>query len=157
DKPIETPNYLKWNPKGASDGELVFVAGNPGSTQRLNTVAQLEFDRDQLLPNELNMIRRRIRVLRDFSKTSAEHERQAASEIFNLENAVKELNGEKNGLDTWRVMENKRKDEEKFKVAVFAKPELKEKYGSAWDEIAASQRKAATRVKERFYRSTDSR
>ena len=45
-KPADTPNYLKWNAKGAGDGDLVFVSGHPGSTQRLDTVSQLEFERD---------------------------------------------------------------------------------------------------------------
>ena len=30
DKPAETPNYLKWSPKGSADGELVFTTGPPG-------------------------------------------------------------------------------------------------------------------------------
>src|SRR5262250_690111 len=50
-KPIDSRNYLKWNPKGADEGELVFVSGNPGSTDRLATLAQLEFQRDYQLPN----------------------------------------------------------------------------------------------------------
>src|SRR5437667_1949795 len=62
-KPIESPNYLKWNPKGAADGDLVFVAGHPGSTQRLDTVAQLELERDMIEPNSLKILRRRIHVL----------------------------------------------------------------------------------------------
>jgi len=44
-RPLENKNYLKWNSKGASENELVFVTGHPGSTQRLDTVAQLEFER----------------------------------------------------------------------------------------------------------------
>src|SRR5208283_3412273 len=43
-KPIDSKDYLKWNPKGADDGELVFVSGHPGSTQRSDTYAQLQFD-----------------------------------------------------------------------------------------------------------------
>src|SRR5207248_2303606 len=50
-KPIESKDYLKWNPKGAKDEELVFVAGHPGSTSRLDTLAQLEVERDLATPS----------------------------------------------------------------------------------------------------------
>ena len=29
-KPIDSKDYLKWNPKGADDKDLVFVSGHPG-------------------------------------------------------------------------------------------------------------------------------
>ena len=45
-KPLHTDNYLKWSAKGAAPGELVFVSGNPGSTSRQDTVAQLLLERD---------------------------------------------------------------------------------------------------------------
>src|ERR1700744_927692 len=50
-KPIDSKDYLKWNPKGAADGDLVFVSGNPGSTDRSDTVAQLEYQRDVEFPS----------------------------------------------------------------------------------------------------------
>jgi hypothetical protein len=53
-KPIDSKDYLKWNPKGAKDEELVFVAGHPGSTSRLDTLAQLEVERDLTTPSVLN-------------------------------------------------------------------------------------------------------
>src|SRR5260370_9798085 len=62
-KPIDSRNYLKWNPKGASDDDLVFVSGHPGSTQRLDTVAQLTFERDYALPKALKMLRKHLAVL----------------------------------------------------------------------------------------------
>src|SRR3954465_2392199 len=42
-KPPRPKHYLKWSPAGSNDGELVFVAGHPGRTSRLNTVAHLEY------------------------------------------------------------------------------------------------------------------
>ena len=155
-KPIDTPNYLKWNVRGAGDGDLVFVAGNPGSTQRLDTVTQLELDRDLILPAELKLFRSRIDTLRRYSATGEEHMRQASSRIFGFENSVKAISGDLRGLEDKHVMDTKRADEEKFKAAVLAKADLKSQYGGAWSEIADSTRKAATRVKEQFFHSMDS-
>jgi hypothetical protein len=156
-KPIDTPNYLKWNPKGAADEELVFVSGNPGTTQRLDTLAQLEAERDADLPNILKMLRGRLTVMRDFSASSPEHARQATTEILELENSVKALDGDFRGLNDKHVMDTKRSDEEKFKAAVMANPQWKAAYGSAWDEIAAAEKKSVSRIKEQFFHSTDSR
>jgi hypothetical protein len=155
-KPIDTPNYLKWNTRGAGDGDLVFVSGNPGSTQRLDTVPQLELDRDLILPSELKLFRNRIDTMRRYSATSEEHARQASSRIFGFENSVKAISGDLRGLEDKHVMDTKRADEEKFKAAVLAKADLKSQYGGAWNEIADAARKASTRVKEQFFHSMDS-
>src|SRR5215475_9748899 len=66
-KPIETKDYLKWNPKGAADGDLVFVSGHPGSTERLDTTAQLAYERDMVEPTTLKILKNRIGTLKDFS------------------------------------------------------------------------------------------
>jgi hypothetical protein len=155
-KPIETPNYLKWNVKGAADGDLVFVSGHPGSTQRNDTMAQLEFDRDSVLPMELRLLHDRINVLRRFSATSEEHARQASSRIFGLENSVKAITGDLRGLQDKHVMDTKGADEERFQTAVNNKADLKAKFGSAWNEIAAATQKASTRIKQQFFHSMDS-
>ena len=55
-KPLKTDNYFKWSDNGAVPGEPVFVVGNPGSTDRLKTVAQLEYDRDITYPRTLEML-----------------------------------------------------------------------------------------------------
>src|SRR4029453_9393604 len=66
-KPAATPHFLKWNTDGAKDGDLVFVSGHPGSTSRQNTVAQLELERDVLLPRFLAQSRRRLAFLREWA------------------------------------------------------------------------------------------
>jgi hypothetical protein len=156
-RPIDTPNYLPWNSKGAADGELVFVSGNPGSTSRLDTFAQLEEQRDAFLPTVLNLLKDRNAVLERFSKTSPAHSEEAETEIFGNSNSIKAFEGMLAGLRTPTVINAKRQEEEKFRQAVKANRGLESKYGNAWDELAEAERKAASRIKESFYHSTDSR
>jgi hypothetical protein len=155
-KPIDSKDYLKWNPKGAGDNELVFVPGHPGSTQRLDTMAQLEFERDMIEPNILKLLKNRIAVLKQYSALGSEQERQAASNIFGLENSVKAIEGRYEGLLDKSVMAKKQKDEEEFKAKVTSNPEWRQAYGGAWDAIAEATKKAATRARQQFYHGTDS-
>jgi hypothetical protein len=155
-KPIDSKDYLKWNAKGAGNNELVFVSGHPGSTQRLDTVAQLEFERDYIEPTIIKLIKNRIAILKQYSAQGPEQARQAASAIFGLENGRKGREGRYAGLLDKNVMGKKQKDEEDFKARVLANPEWKQAYGDAWDAIAEAMRKAAARSKQQFYHSTDS-
>jgi hypothetical protein len=155
-KPIDSKDYLKWNAKGAEDGDLVFVSGHPGSTQRSDTYAELEFDRDSETPMVLELIKRRIAMLKDYSARGTEQTRQAASQIFSLENGRKVYEGRLIGLQDKGLMDKKRKEEADFKAKVEANPEWKKEYGSAWDKDAKAVEKDRSRIKEQFYRGTDS-
>lgn len=155
-KPIDTKDYLKWNPKGAKDEELVFVAGHPGRTARLDTLAQLELERDITLPGKIKMAKHRIEVLRKYSALGAEPAREAGTTIFSLENAVKAYGGELKGLLDPHVWDKKRKDEETFRAVVNANPQWKAAYGGAWDEIAKAEKQAATRIREKWFHLTAS-
>jgi hypothetical protein len=155
-KPIDSTNYLKWNPKGPSENDLVFVAGNPGSTQRLDTMSQLELERDQVLPMELTLLHNRYDSLGQFSKKGPAQAQEASSDMFFDANSIKALDGELKGLQEKRIMDEKRSDEQKFRDALMANAQLKAKYGNAWDDIAAAERKASSRLKERFFHSLDS-
>jgi hypothetical protein len=155
-KAIDTRDYLKWNPQGAKDEELVFVAGHPGGTSRLDTLAQLELERDVVEPNVLKMLKHRIEVLRKYSALGAEQAREAGTDIFGMENSVKAYDGRLKGLLDPHVWDKKRKEEEAFRALVEANPQWKAAYGSAWDQIAQANKKAATRLRERWFHSTGS-
>jgi len=138
-KPAATPHFLKWNSKGAADGELVFVPGHPGSTERLQTMAQLEFNRDHHLPWVLNTYKRRTGVLRKYSERGEEQKRQAADLIFSLENAVKAYTGELRGLRDAALIAAKEKEERAFRDKVQANAEFKKQFGDPWGDIAKVQ------------------
>ncbi len=152
DKPVKSEHYLKWSANGAGEDELVFVPGNPGSTDRLSTYRQLEFQRDVFYPMILKYIHRRIDILREYAGKGDEQARRALGQIFGLENAKKALTGELDGLMDEDLMAVKKKEEEKFRALVANKPEWKEKYGGAWDLISETIAKYVEVAKRNFYR-----
>src|SRR5262249_50634601 len=57
-KPAKIEHYLKWSEEGPKDNELVFVSGHPGKTDRLTTVAELEYLRDIGFPYLMQRLNR---------------------------------------------------------------------------------------------------
>ena len=155
-KPIDSKDYLKWNAKGASDSDLVFVSGNPGSTQRLDTVAQLISQRDHQMPAIIRLLTSRIDTLEKYSARGEEQAREAGTQIFGLQNSMKAYQGMYKGLRDPEIMQTKEKSEADFRRRVDANPEWKQEYGSAWDEIAQAERTAASRLKEQYFHGTNS-
>jgi hypothetical protein len=156
-KPIDSANYLKWNAKGAADQELVFVSGHPGSTSRLDTMAQLEYLRDTSDPITIRLLKAHIDTLEKYSAKGSDQALQATSQIFFLQNSLKAYDGMYRGLMDKNIMAKKEKDEAEFKARVMANPQWKAAYGSAWDDIAAAEKKLAGHTTDEFYHGTDSR
>jgi hypothetical protein len=155
-QPLDTKDYLKWNPQGAADRELVFVAGNPGSTARLDTMAQLEFLRDVSEPATIQVLKSRIAVLNEYSALGSEQARQAATMIFGLENSLKLSEGRYKGLLDAAIMAKQRKEEEEFQARVMGNAQWKAAYGGAWNAIAAAEKKEAARFQEQLFRTVNS-
>ncbi len=153
DKPYHSENYLTWNKNGAGEDELVFVSGHPGSTNRLHTMAQMLFNRDYAYPFRLKNFQYRIDALKKFSEVKEENARRAKNQIFSLANALKASTGEYQGLMDKNLVAKKQKEEDEFRKLVDSKPEWKNIYGKAWDDIADAQKKLTSRYKEVFYRS----
>ena len=152
DKPVQSKNYLKWSANGADDGELVFVSGNPGSTERQSTMAQLEFMRDYQYPMVLKSLKRRIEMLKKYSLRGKEETRQAASLIFGMENSVKANQGEYEGLLDKNIFDKKQKEETEFISIIAKNPEWQKEFGGAWDAIATVKKKNIDLVKPSFFR-----
>lgn len=150
-QPIKSPDYFKWSTKGARDGELVFVSGNPGSTQRLNTVAHLEYLRDFGLPLLIKYLNRQRALLHAYAAQSAENDRRAHEDIFGVENSLKALTGQYEGLKDASLMAKKQKDEAALRRAVMSDPRKAREYGDAWDAIAAEKKAQPSYEKERRF------
>ncbi len=104
DKPVHLDNYLQWSKTGVKDGDLIFVSGHPGGTDRLKTVAELQFLKDVDYPSRLASYKRRIAMLQKFSAESPENARIAQEGIFGLQNSQKAIIGRDEGLQDMTVL-----------------------------------------------------
>jgi hypothetical protein len=143
-KPIVSPQYLKLANKPVAEGDAVFVIGHPGRTDRLQTVAQLQTNRDTLLPLRLASAEAQQRLLQAYSKRSAEAARQAVDRLFGTENWLKSMRGEFDALNDAAVMAAKQADEARFRSA-YAERGLKD---DPWATVQAATSRHAAKAKE---------
>lgn len=152
-KPAATPHYLRWSVEGPKEGDLVFVSGHPGSTERLKTMAQLEYQRDVAYPTQLKSFERRLALLESFSKRSEESARRAKSALRSVENSLKARRGEFQGLSDARLMARKSDEEKKLREFVAKDPALAQEALAAWDDIARAREKAKGLFRRTTYTS----
>ena len=142
-KPARTDDFLKISKNGAADGELVFVSGNPGRTQRIFTTAALRYQRDHYLPYVLSFLHRREILFQQFGFEGDEQKRRAKDELFGLQNSRKAFTGMIQGLQDPGFMAQKESSENALRSNVEADAQLK-KYADAWKVIEEVQSKKAT-------------
>ena len=134
-QPVESRQFLKWSKKGAADKELTFVTGNPGTTGRLLTVAQLELERDVTIPVTQPLRQEMIRELLAYEKRDAESKRVVQDDLVSFQNSFKAYAGFLKGLQDDKLMRRKRDEERKLRAAVADDPAKKAKFGTIWDDI----------------------
>jgi len=151
-QPFKPEHFFTFSANGSSEGELVFVVGNPGSTGRLNTVAQMEYLRDVQYPATLDGYARQIAIMHDLANADPARARALRNRIFGLENSRKAVTGYQTGLLDPNLMAWKRKWENDFRAKVQANPSLKAKYGNAWTVVEhINQELAALDVPRRYH------
>jgi hypothetical protein len=142
-QPLKAEHHLAWSPDGCKEGELVLVAGHPGRTERLNTLAHLEYLRDVRHPNTLARLWRSEVKLTNFSQRSPENSLAATSDLLSVQNSRKAYTGMLSGLLDPQLMGEKRETEAKLRAAVEKNPEWKAAWGDAWGKLEAAEAVAA--------------
>ncbi|QRO02946.1 S46 family peptidase [Archangium violaceum] len=135
-QPLKTDHFLSWAREGAREGDLVFVSGHPGGTERQSTVAELEFQRDVALPYTLLHLSEMRGMLREYASASPERWRTTRAKLRSVENGLKALRGRHQALAEPSLLGDKRKAEADLRAKVEADPKLKATTSGAWDAIA---------------------
>ena len=156
DKPFNPPHHLTWSTEGLKDGDLTFVVGHPGRTSRLQTVAQMKYDRDLGLPTSLKGLYRQQAILEEYGKRSPEHARQVQTMILGITNSTKANEGALAGLKDAEAMKRIEAAEKALQAAVAKDPKLAAT-GQSWGRIEqALKTQAGYRVEAQFVGSARS-
>jgi len=147
-QPARVADYLKINPGGAKDGDLVFVSGHPGQTDRQLTLSALEYMRDVSFPDRLARTRHVIQLMNAYGARGPEQARRARTNLYFLENSRKAREGELRGLQDPGLMARKAAQEKALREAVEGDPDLSKRCGGAWDEMKAAYAWARSHEKE---------
>ena len=135
-EPLRPASWLPFDPSGPQQGEVTFLAGNPGSTGRLAPVAELEWLRDVAYPLILARHQRLRGELEAFSARGEEQARIALDDLLYVENSLKAVSGYLAGLLDEELLAAKTRQEAELRRAVATDPALLERIGDPWSEYA---------------------
>ena len=146
-KPAQLSHFLSWSDQPLTSGELVFVSGNPGRTQRIFTVAALKYLRDHRIPYLLDYLRRKEVLMQQFSLEGKEAARRARDELFGIQNARKAYTGMLAGLQNPQTFVSKRGREDALLAKLNGDAKLAD-LSKAWPEIEGIQQEKGSRLGE---------
>ncbi len=148
--PLKTDYYFNWSSKGITEDQPVFVVGNPGSTDRIHTTAQIEYARDIRYPMITKMLKDLYKIYYEMVIEDGAKDTKLVARLYSIGNSLKVYEGTYKALLDPVLMARKKDFENNFKNAVQSNTELNEKYGNAWKEIEATRTEAAMIGKKSF-------
>lgn len=145
EEPLQTDYFFPWDVEGADEGDAVFVIGNPGSTNRLQTVAQLEYRRDIQEKAVIEFTDSRAQALQAYYDQHPDlgEDLDLRNAIFSLQNSRKAYEGMWEGLHDPFIMAKRRDSERDFREAIEADSTLSQRYGDLLERMASIQRQKA--------------
>ncbi len=137
--PARPKDFFPFSRAGAEAGEMVFVSGHPGTTQRQLTMSELETFRDLRLIGGLLRLAEERGILEQYSKLGREAARIAENDLFGIENGYKAYVGELKALLDPALAKQKHKEESELRAFVASQPALRSRVGGAWEAIEKAQ------------------
>ncbi|WP_437622174.1 S46 family peptidase [Sorangium sp. So ce1151] len=136
--PYRPAHHLKLASAPLNQGDLVMVAGYPGTTNRLRTAAEVESAVSWQYPKRVSFYEESIALLEDLGKRDPGARIKAQPTIQGYSNYLLKTRGLLEGLVEGGLAKEKAKLEGELKAWIDADPERKAAYGGAIEQIAAA-------------------
>jgi hypothetical protein len=137
--PYRPQRWLKVQPSGIAAGDLVFVVGYPGRTQRHQTYAEVKETTEWAFPRTIRTYEEQIEILEALGRTDKELQIKAASRLRGLHNTLTNRKGMLEGLVKGGILAKKEAAQKDLEAWIAADPARQKQYGDVLPGLAALQ------------------
>lgn len=141
-KPLKTDEYFKWNTSGVQLNDLLFISGSPGSTERLKTADQLEFDRDITYRNAAFLTSEAYKQFEILKELLPERGDEFAGQMSMVGNSMKVFTYIEKGLNDPYLIARKKAFDKNLQAELAKNEELQKKFGNVWKAIKENRDEA---------------
>lgn len=127
--PFKPVHWLKVSPTGANPGELIFVVGYPGRTQRQQTFAEVKETTEWTFPRTIRLYQEQLSLIDSLTKNNKAMAIKLANRIQGLNNSLTNIKGMHEGLVKGGVLQQKEAQEKELADWMAADPARQKKYG----------------------------
>ncbi|HXY39432.1 MAG TPA: S46 family peptidase, partial [Vicinamibacteria bacterium] len=146
--PYQPARWLRLQPAGVKEGDLVFVVGYPGRTERHQTFAEVKETTEWSFPRFIRIAEEQIAILEALGKSDAALQIKAAGRLRGLNNALTNRKGMLEGLVKGGILAKKEQNEKELAAWIAADPARQKQFGDVLPALLALQAESE-RTRER--------
>jgi len=133
--PVKTKNHLRIATTPLKDGDFTFILGFPGGTNRWRTSNSVGWNLTKNYPNSIKNFQEMIDLMEEITKNSEEGRIKVASMNAGFNNAMKNYQGNLDGMTKTNFLQKKIAFEKELMQFVNSDPKLEQEYGNILDRI----------------------
>jgi len=137
--PFQPKHWLKVSGAGIKPGDLVFVAGYPGRTQRHQTYAQVKETTEWTMPRSIRLAQEQLAILDQLTKKDPAVALKIAGRVLGLNNNLTNQKGMLEGLVKGGSLAKKQAMEKELEAWIESDPGRQTKYGDVLPALRALQ------------------
>jgi hypothetical protein len=137
--PFKPKHWLKVSPDGVKPGDLVFVTGYPGRTQRHQTYSEVKETAEWSMPRSIRLAQEQLAILDRLSKQDKAIALKVAGRVQSLNNGLTNQKGMLEGLVKGGSLTRKQTQEKELQAWIAADPVRQKKYGEILPALRSLQ------------------
>ncbi len=137
--PFKPKHWLKVSREGIKPGDVVFVTGYPGRTQRHQTYSEVKETAEWSLPRSIRLAQEQLAILDRLSKQDSALELKVSGRVQGLNNTLTKQKGVLEGLVKGGGLAKKQAQEKDLEAWIAADPVRQKKYGDVLPALRALQ------------------